>query len=85
MAVIAAVYADSEDAAERRRAVSGAKAYIGQAARLVGQEAVQMHGAMGVVDDLIVSHYFKRLTVIDLSLGDVDFHLACFSNLLRAA
>jgi alkylation response protein AidB-like acyl-CoA dehydrogenase len=85
MAVIAAVYADSEDAAERRRAVSGAKAYIGQAARLVGQEAVQMHGAMGVVDDLIVSHYFKRLTVIDLSLGDADFHLACFSNMLRPA
>ena len=85
MAIIAAVYADSEDAAERRRAVSGAKAYIGQAARLVGQEAVQMHGAMGVVDDLIVSHYFKRLTVIDLSLGDVDFHLACFSNMLRPA
>jgi alkylation response protein AidB-like acyl-CoA dehydrogenase len=85
MAIIAAVHADSEDAAERRRAVSGAKAYIGQAARLVGQEAVQMHGAMGVVDDLIVSHYFKRLTVIDLSLGDVDFHLACFSNLLRPA
>jgi hypothetical protein len=40
---------------------------------------------MGVVDDLIVSHYFKRLTVIDLSLGDVDFHLACFSNMLRPA
>ena len=82
MAVNAAVYADSEDAAERRRAVSGAKAYIGQAARLVGQEAVQMHGAMGVVDDLIVSHYFKRLTMIDLSLGDVDFHLARFSEML---
>ena len=82
MAVNAAVYADSEDPAQRRRAVSGAKAYIGQAARLVGQQAVQMHGAMGVVDDLIVSHYFKRLTMIDLSLGDADFHLARFSNML---
>jgi alkylation response protein AidB-like acyl-CoA dehydrogenase len=83
MAVNAAVYADSEDAAVRRRAVSGAKAYIGQAARLVGQQAVQMHGAMGVVDDLIVSHYFKRLTVIDLSLGDADFHLDRFSEMLE--
>jgi alkylation response protein AidB-like acyl-CoA dehydrogenase len=83
MAVNAAVYADSADAAERRRAVSGAKAYIGQAARLVGQEAVQMHGAMGVVDEVIVSHYFKRLTMIDLSLGDADFHLARFSDTLR--
>jgi alkylation response protein AidB-like acyl-CoA dehydrogenase len=82
MAVNAAVYADSEDAAVRRRAVSGAKAYIGRAARLVGQEAVQMHGAMGVVDDVIVSHYFKRLTMIDMSLGDVDHHLARFSDML---
>jgi alkylation response protein AidB-like acyl-CoA dehydrogenase len=80
MAVIAAVHADSDDAGARRRAISGAKAYIGQAARLVGQQAVQMHGAMGVVDDLIVSHYFKRLTMIDMSLGDVDFHLARFSD-----
>jgi alkylation response protein AidB-like acyl-CoA dehydrogenase len=83
MAVIAAVSADSENAAERRRAVSGAKAYIGQAARLVGQQAVQLHGAMGVVDDVIVSHYFKRLTMIDVSLGNVDFHLARFSDTLR--
>jgi alkylation response protein AidB-like acyl-CoA dehydrogenase len=83
MAVIAAVHADSENPAERRRAVSGAKAYIGQAARLVGQQAVQLHGAMGVVDEVIVSHYFKRLTMIDLSLGNVDFHLARFSDTLR--
>ena len=82
MAVNAAVYADSEDAAVRRRAVSGAKAYIGRAARLVGQEAVQMHGAMGVVDDVIVSHYFKRLTMIDMSFGDADHHLARFSDML---
>jgi alkylation response protein AidB-like acyl-CoA dehydrogenase len=82
MAVNAAVYVDTEDAAQRRRAVSGAKAYIGQASRLVGQQAVQLHGAMGVVDDVIVSHYFKRLTMIDMSLGDVDFHLARFSEML---
>ena len=82
MAILAAVYADSEDAAERRRSVSAAKAYIGQAARLVGQESVQLHGAMGVVDDVIVSHYFKRLTMIELSLGDTDFHLGRFSSAL---
>jgi alkylation response protein AidB-like acyl-CoA dehydrogenase len=83
MAIIAAVHADSEDAAERHRAVSAAKAYIGQAGRLVGQHAVQMHGGMGVVDELIVSHYFKRLTMIDLSFGDADYHLASFSETLR--
>ncbi len=82
MAIFAAVYADSADARERRRAVSAAKAYVGQAGRLVGQQAVQMHGAMGVVDELIVSHYFKRLTMIGLTLGDVDFHLDRFSRLL---
>jgi alkylation response protein AidB-like acyl-CoA dehydrogenase len=82
MAINAAVYADSGDAARRRRSVSAAKAFIGQAARTVGQEAVQMHGAMGVVDDVIVSHYFKRLTMIDLSLGDADHHLGRFSELL---
>jgi alkylation response protein AidB-like acyl-CoA dehydrogenase len=85
MAIIAAVNADSDNAAERHRAVSAAKAYIGQAGRLVGQHAVQMHGGMGVVDELIVSHYFKRLTMIDLSLGDADYHLASFSETLRPA
>jgi len=83
MAILAAVHADSRDARERRRAVSGAKAYIGQAARFVGQQAVQLHGAMGVVDGLIVSHYFKRLTMIDMTFGDADFHLARFSDSLR--
>jgi alkylation response protein AidB-like acyl-CoA dehydrogenase len=83
MAIIAAVHADSQDAAERHRAIAAAKAYIGQAGRLVGQHAVQMHGGMGVVDELIVSHYFKRLTMIDLSLGDADHHLAAFSDTLR--
>jgi alkylation response protein AidB-like acyl-CoA dehydrogenase len=83
MAINAAVYADSDDASLRRYAVSGAKTYIGQAARLVGQQAVQLHGAMGVVDDVIVSHYFKRLTMIDLSLGDADYHLGRFSSCMR--
>jgi alkylation response protein AidB-like acyl-CoA dehydrogenase len=82
MAILAAVHADSEDAALRRRSVSAAKAYIGQAARLVGQQSVQLHGAMGVVDDVIVSHYFKRLTMIELTLGDTDFHLGRFSSAL---
>jgi alkylation response protein AidB-like acyl-CoA dehydrogenase len=83
MAIIAAVHADSQDAADRHRAISAAKAYTGQAGRLVGQHAVQMHGGMGVVDELIVSHYFKRLTMIDLTFGDADYHLASFSETLR--
>jgi alkylation response protein AidB-like acyl-CoA dehydrogenase len=84
MAIIAAVNADSQDAAARQRAISGAKTYIGQAARLVSQQAVQLHGGMGLVDEMIVSHYFKRLTMINLSLGDMDYHMARFSTALEA-
>ena len=83
MAIIAAIQAAGDEPAARRRAISGAKAYIGQAARLVGQQAVQLHGAMGVVDELNVSHYFKRLTMIDMTFGDADHHLARFSDALR--
>jgi alkylation response protein AidB-like acyl-CoA dehydrogenase len=85
MAIIAAMHADSDDAAARHRASAAAKAYTGEAGRLVGQHAVQMHGGMGVVDELIVSHYFKRLTMIDLTMGDADHHLASFSDTLRPA
>jgi hypothetical protein len=45
---------------------------------------VQLHGAMGVVDDVIVSHYFKRLTMIELTLGDTDFHLGRFAATLMS-
>jgi alkylation response protein AidB-like acyl-CoA dehydrogenase len=80
MTIIAAVSTGNTDARARGRAIAAAKAYIGQAARFVGQQAVQLHGAMGVVDDLIVSHYFKRLTMIDMTFGDADFHFARFSD-----
>jgi alkylation response protein AidB-like acyl-CoA dehydrogenase len=83
MAIIATIHAVGDEPAARRRAISGAKAYIGQAARFVGQQAVQLHGAMGVVDELSVSHYFKRLTMIDMTFGDADHHLGRFSDALR--
>lgn len=83
MAIIAALDTAGDEPAARRRAISGAKAYIGQAARFVGQQAVQLHGAMGVVDELNVSHYFKRLTMIDMTFGDAEHHLARFSDALR--
>ena len=82
MATLAAVHADSDDATLRRRSVSAAKAYIGQQARAVGQQAVQLHGGMGVVDELNVAHLFKRLTMIGLSFGDSDYHLGLFSEMM---
>jgi alkylation response protein AidB-like acyl-CoA dehydrogenase len=78
MALLAAVKLGSSDASERRRAVSAAKYRINQAARFVGQQAVQLHGGMGVTDELPAAHYFKRLATIELTLGDSDHHLARF-------
>ena len=82
MALLAAVRladdARTGNAAERRRAVAAAKYRVGQAARFVGQQAIQLHGGMGVTDELPASHYFKRLSTIELTLGDCDHHLARF-------
>ena len=81
MALLAAVrLAEGEDAG-RRRAVSAAKYRVGQAARFIGQQAIQLHGGMGVTDELPASHYFKRLSMIELTLGDSDHHLARFASL----
>jgi alkylation response protein AidB-like acyl-CoA dehydrogenase len=73
------------DDTERRRAMSAAKFLVGRSARFVGQEAVQLHGGMGVSDELATSHYFKRLTLINASFGDMDHHLERFGALLGAA
>jgi alkylation response protein AidB-like acyl-CoA dehydrogenase len=78
MSYLAAIRCVDADALERRRALSAAKVVIGQAGRYVGQQAIQLHGGMGMTDELLVSHYFKRLTAIDLTLGDTDFHTQQF-------
>lgn len=75
MSYLAAVKIDSGDARERCHSLSAVKAAIGRSGRYVGQQAVQLHGGMGVVDELNVSHYFKRLTIIDQTLGDAAYHL----------
>ncbi|MGZ5278182.1 MAG: acyl-CoA dehydrogenase family protein [Caldimonas sp.] len=59
----------------RRRALSQAKVQLGQSMRFVGQQCIQLHGGIGVTDEYAASHYFKRLTVIEMSLGDTQFHL----------
>jgi alkylation response protein AidB-like acyl-CoA dehydrogenase len=82
MAIVAAAGANHPDRAQRRRAIHAAKAYIGQAARYVGQQAVQLHGGIGVTDELVVSHWFKRLAIINATFGDAEHHVGCFSDLL---
>jgi pimeloyl-CoA dehydrogenase small subunit len=75
MAILAALSSDLADVGTRRRAISAAKVQIGKSGRFIGQQAVQMHGAIGMTEEYIAGHYFKRLTAIDQSLGDVDYHL----------
>jgi alkylation response protein AidB-like acyl-CoA dehydrogenase len=80
MAMLAAVKVDSSDYADRRRAVSAAKELIGRAGRFVGQQAIQLHGGMGMTDELAVGHYVKRLTAIDTAFGNSDHHLDRFTS-----
>jgi alkylation response protein AidB-like acyl-CoA dehydrogenase len=62
-------------ATERRAAMARAKVQLGQSMRLVGQQSVQLHGGIGVTDEYIVSHYFKKLTQLEMSFGDTMHHL----------
>ncbi|MGF6242189.1 alkylation response protein AidB-like acyl-CoA dehydrogenase [Paraburkholderia sp. GAS38] len=78
---LAAVRYASANANERRHAVSAAKVRVGQAARFVGQQAVQLHGGMGVTNEVAAAHLFKRLAIIETTLGDVDHHLERFAAL----
>ncbi len=80
MAILAALSLD-RPVAERKRAVSAAKVAAGRAGRLIGQEAVQLHGGMGMTDELSVGHYFKRLTLIGSMFGDASHHLKEFAAL----
>jgi len=79
MAWLAAVKCTATDAGERRRCVSAAKARVGEALRFVGQQAVQLHGGLGVSDEVRVTHLFRRATAIELTLGDTDHHVARFA------
>lgn len=71
------------DAPTRARAVSAAKATVGRAARFVGQNAVQLHGGMGMTEELAVGHYFKRLTAVAYEYGSTDFHRTRYAHITR--
>ncbi|HET7342877.1 MAG TPA: acyl-CoA dehydrogenase [Methylomirabilota bacterium] len=81
IACLACVKVDSTDADERRRAVSAAKIKIADACRHVSQEAVQLHGGMGMTEELKISHTFRRLTSIAQAFGDADHHLERYARL----
>jgi alkylation response protein AidB-like acyl-CoA dehydrogenase len=85
MAYLAAVRATDADTMRRQTALSAAKVVIGEACRFVGQNAVQIHGGMGVTDELDVSHYFKRLFAIEKRFGSTLTHLERFGKLRNVA
>ena len=86
MALLAAMEMANPDPTQRLIKASGAKAYVGKLARHVAHEAVQMHGGIGVTDELNVAHFYKRITTINMMFGDVDYHLERYSDsLLNAA
>ena len=68
---------------ERRRALARAKYQIGVSMRFVGQQAVQLHGGIGVTDEYIVSHYFKRLTQMEMTFGDTLHQLGEMSGRMQ--
>ena len=81
MAMFAAVMAAEEDAGQRRRAIAAAKVQIGRSGRHIGQEAIQLHGGIGMTMEYKVGHYFKKMTMIDMLFGDADAHLAALARL----
>ncbi len=80
MAMLAALMVDEPDDNERRKAMSAVKVQIGTSARFVGQQAIQLHGGIGVTEEYAVGHYFRRLTMIETMFGDRDHHLAQFAR-----
>jgi alkylation response protein AidB-like acyl-CoA dehydrogenase len=76
--------ADLSNPSDRKKAVSGAKARIGKAIKYVGENAIQLHGGMGMVDEYMISHYFKRATMLGILFGNEDYHMKRFSDITQA-
>jgi len=80
MSYLASLRRDEKDAAARARVMSAAKVVVGRACRSVGQEAIQIHGGMGMTEEFHASHYFRRLAALELSFGDTEHHLEKFAR-----
>ncbi|MBL8652416.1 MAG: acyl-CoA dehydrogenase family protein [Sphingopyxis sp.] len=84
-AVYRAVLSLDAEPVERARAVSAMKVMVAAACRFIGQNAIQLHGGMGMTDEVAVTHYFRRATVIESEFGSADWHRRRFAALSRAA
>src|SRR4029079_4371566 len=81
MSMFAAVTAADENATERRRAIAAGRVQTGRSGRHSGQEAIQLHGGIGMTMEYKVGHHFKRMTMIDKLFGDADVHLETLAKL----
>jgi pimeloyl-CoA dehydrogenase small subunit len=75
MSMFATMAADFDDPKQRANAVAAAKVQIGRSGKFVGQQAIQLHGGIGMTMEAKIGHYFKRLTMIENTFGDTDYHL----------
>src|SRR5436853_623193 len=75
MSMFATMASDFDDAKERATAVAAAKVQIGKSGKFVGQQSIQLHGGIGMTQEAKIGHYFKRLTMIENTFGDTDYHL----------
>src|SRR6201747_1648312 len=80
MSMYATMAADFDDAKARANAVAAAKVQIGRSGKFVGQQAIQLHGGIGMTMEAKIGHYFKRLTMIENTFGDTDYHLRRVSD-----
>jgi alkylation response protein AidB-like acyl-CoA dehydrogenase len=83
-AVYLAVLNLENEPSVRARTVSAAKATVGRAARFIGQQSVQLHGGMGMTEELAIGHFFKRLTALQYEFGSTDFHTTRYSQLMAS-
>jgi pimeloyl-CoA dehydrogenase small subunit len=75
MSMFATMAADVDDAKERANAVAAAKVQVGRSGKFIGQQSIQLHGGIGMTMEAKIGHYFKRLTIIENTFGDADYHL----------
>jgi pimeloyl-CoA dehydrogenase small subunit len=80
MSMLATIMVNDEDVEARRHTVDAAKVLVGRSARFVGQQAIQLHGGIGMTMEYQAGVYFKRLSMIDAMFGDADYHLAALAK-----
>ena len=80
MSMFATMAADFDNAKERASAIAAAKVQVGKSGKFIGQQAIQLHGGIGMTMEAKIGHYFKRLTMIENTFGDTDYHLRSVSE-----